>query len=140
LARRIEVTLSTVDLTVAQYRALGILAEGSSGASPLAERMAVRPPSITAVVDGLVARGLVDRRQGEDDRRRVALRLTKEGVRTLARADQAVDAYLEEIAKHLPPEDEQTALRSLALWGRAMTAARVAPREQPSLKPGNGHR
>ena len=140
LARRVEVVLATVDLTLPQYRTLGILAEGSSAASRLAERLAVRPPSITAVVDGLVARGLVDRRQEDVDRRRVSLRLTEEGVRTLARADQAVDSYLEGIAKHLPPRDEQTALNSLSLWGSAMTAARVAPREQSGLQDGSDPR
>lgn len=140
LARRVEVVLATVDLTLPQYRTLGILAEGSSAASGLAERLAVRPPSITAVVDGLVARGLVDRRQGDLDRRRVSLRLTEEGVRTLSRADEAVDSYLEGIAQHLAPQDERTALSSLSLWGTAMTTARVAPREQSGLQHGSDPR
>ena len=52
-----------VDLTLPQFRVLGILAEGSSAASGLADRLAVRRPSITALIDGLVARDLVDRRQ-----------------------------------------------------------------------------
>ncbi len=130
LARRVEVALGTVELTLPQYRALGILAEGSSAASGLAERLAVRRPSITAVVDGLVARGLVDRRQEDDDRRRVSVRLTEEGARTLAGADEAVDSYLEGIAQHLPPDEEQTALISLSLWARALAAARVAPGAQ----------
>src|SRR5580704_4538381 len=124
LSKRVEVALSTVDLTLPQYRVLGILAEGSAAASGLAERLAVRRPSITAIVDGLVARGLVDRRQEDSDRRRVAVRLTDEGVHILAEADRAVDAYLESIACHLPDKDEATALRSLELWGRAMAAHR----------------
>jgi DNA-binding MarR family transcriptional regulator len=78
-------------------------------------------------VDGLVARGLVDRRQEDSDRRRVAVRLTDEGVHILAEADRAVDAYLESIACHLPDKDEATALRSLELWGRAMAAHREGP-------------
>jgi long-chain acyl-CoA synthetase len=124
LAKRVEVTLVDVELTLPQYRVLGILAEGSSAASNLAERLAVRRPSITAVVDGLVARRLVERRQEDADRRRVALRLTKKGARILAEADRAVDASLESIAGHLPAKEEATALRSLELWGRAMAASR----------------
>jgi long-chain acyl-CoA synthetase len=128
LSKRVEVALSTVDLTIPQYRVLGILTEGSLAASNLAERLAVRRPSITAVVDGLVARGLVDRRQEDVDRRRVALRLTERGAQVLTDADRAVDGYLETIASHLPAEEEAAALRSLQLWGRAMTAARRRPR------------
>ena len=128
LSKRVEVALGTVDLTVPQFRVLGILAEGSSAASGLADRLAVRRPAITALVDGLVARGLVDRRQEDSDRRRVELRLTKDGERILAAADRAVDEYLESIAGHLPAKDEAMALRSLELWGRAMVAHREAPK------------
>ena len=128
LSKRVEVALGTVDLTLPQFRVLGILAEGSSAASGLADRLAVRRPSITAIVDGLVARGLVDRRQEDSDRRRVALRLTKDGERLLATADRAVDEYLVAIAGYLPSKDEAMALRSLELWGRAMTAHREGPK------------
>ncbi len=131
LAKRVEVALGEVELTLPQYRVLGILTEGSSAASALAERLAVRRPSITAVVDGLVARGLVDRRQEDADRRRVALRLTPKGARILAAADRAVDAYLESIAAHLPAKEEATALRSLELWGRALAASRQGPQPGP---------
>lgn len=129
LSKRVEVALGTVDLTLPQFRVLGILAEGSSAASGLADRLAVRRPSITALIDGLVARGLVDRRQQEDDRRKVALRLTKEGVRILNEADRAVDEYIASIAGHLPAKDEAMALRSLELWGRAMVASRQGPKK-----------
>jgi long-chain acyl-CoA synthetase len=121
LSKRVEVALAEMDLTLPQYRVLGILAEGSAAASGLADRLAVRPPSITAVIDGLVARGLVDRRQEDVDRRKIALRLTEEGARIVAEADRAVDEYLSSIAACLPPKDEATVLRSLELWGEALT-------------------
>ena len=117
-----------MDLTLPQYRVLGILAEGSAAASGLADRLAVRRPSITALVDGLVARGLVDRRQEDSDRRRVALRLTPEGARTVAEADRVVDEHLVSIAGHLPDKDEAMALRSLELWGRALSESRSSAR------------
>jgi long-chain acyl-CoA synthetase len=129
LSKRVEVALGTVDLTLPQFRVLGILAEGSSAASHLADRLAVRRPSITALVDGLVARGLVDRRQEEDDRRKVALRLTEAGERILDAADRAVDEYIASLAGYLPTKEEAMALRSLELWGRAMAASREAPKE-----------
>jgi long-chain acyl-CoA synthetase len=129
LSKRVEVALGTVDLTLPQFRVLGILAEGSSAASGLADRLAVRRPSITALIDGLVARGLVDRRQEEDDRRKVALRLTKDGERILEEADRAVDEYIASLAGFLPTKEEAMALRSLELWGRAMAASRAATKE-----------
>jgi long-chain acyl-CoA synthetase len=129
LSKRVEVALAQVELTLPQYRVLGILAEGTAAASGLADRLAVRRPSITALVDGLVARGLVDRRQEDADRRRVEVRLTPEGVSTLARADEAVDEYLIAIAGHLPDKEEAMALRSLELWARAMVESRQGPRQ-----------
>jgi long-chain acyl-CoA synthetase len=135
LAKRVEVALAQVELTLPQYRVLGILAEGTAAASGLADRLAVRRPSITALIDGLVARGLVDRRQEDADRRRVELRLTPEGTSTLARADVAVDEYLVAIAGHLPDKDEAMALRSLELWARAMAESRKGPRPADGAKP-----
>jgi long-chain acyl-CoA synthetase len=128
LSKRVEVALAQVELTLPQYRVLGILAEGTAAASGLADRLAVRRPSITALVDGLVARGLVDRRQEDADRRRVEVRLTPEGISTLARADEAVDEYLIAIAGHLSDKEEAMALRSLELWARAMVESRQGPR------------
>jgi long-chain acyl-CoA synthetase len=120
LSKRVEVALAEMDLTLPQYRVLGILAEGSAAASGLAGRLAVRPSSVTAIIDGLVARGLVDRKHEEGDRRRIALRLTDEGVRTVAEADLSVDAYLSSIASCLPADEERMVLHSLELWGRAL--------------------
>jgi long-chain acyl-CoA synthetase len=126
LSKTIEVALAEVDLTLPQYRVLAILADGSEAASGLAERLAVRPPSVTAVIDGLVTRGLVDRRQEDSDRRRVALRITEEGACVVTAADRAVDEQLCAIAGHLSVKDRGTALRSLELWGRALASTREA--------------
>jgi long-chain acyl-CoA synthetase len=122
LSKRIEVALTQVDLTLPQYRVLGVLAEGSNAATGLADRLAVRPPSVTALIDGLVARGLVERKHEEGgDRRRIALRLTPEGVRIVAEADHMLDAYIASIAATLPDKDEAAAIRSLELWGQALS-------------------
>jgi long-chain acyl-CoA synthetase len=129
LAKRVEFALAQVDLTLPQYRVLGILVEGSAAASGLAGRLAVRPSSVTAIIDGLVARGLVDRTHQEDDRRRIALRLTEEGERVLAEADLTVDAYMVSIAGHLPDADEVMVLRSLELWGQALATFHQARAE-----------
>ena len=62
LAKVVERSLHELDLSLAQYRLLGNLADGPSQASTLAERLIVSRPSVTALADGLVERGLVTAR------------------------------------------------------------------------------
>src|SRR5579875_2609967 len=87
LAKQVEIGLAEVDLSLPQYRVLGLLDESSAVSSDLADRLDVRPPTVTAVVDGLVTRGLVERRPVEGDRRRVAHALTDAGRRLLLAGD-----------------------------------------------------
>lgn len=101
LARQVELAVATVDLTLSQYRVLATLGEGCEAASRLAEKLAVSRPSITGVVDGLVARGLVRRDHLEGDRRRVDVGLTDAGRLLLAAADAAVEQRGERIEQLL---------------------------------------
>ncbi len=123
LAKQVELALAVVELSPPQYRLLGLLGDGDALPSALADRLAVRPPTVTAVVDGLVARGMVERHPGDGDRRRVSHVLTPEGRRVLADADAAVDTRLRDLTDCLgDPELTLRALDGLALWGRAMGA------------------
>jgi long-chain acyl-CoA synthetase len=126
LGRQVELGLATVDLSLSQYRILSLLAEGSAMSSSLAERLAVRPPSVTAVIDGLVARGLVARAHRQDDRRRVSLELTDSGIALLESADAAVNGRLEQIAAGLGARAADKAIASLGRWHDAMLIHRAA--------------
>jgi long-chain acyl-CoA synthetase len=127
MAKQVEIGLASVDLSVSQYRVLGLLDESPSFSSAMAERLAVRPPSITAIIDGLVARGLVERRAVESDRRRVDHSLTESGLAALTSADAAVAERLADIAGCLDePADTQRALDSLVTWRHALIAYRSA--------------
>jgi long-chain acyl-CoA synthetase len=128
LSRVMEVCLASQDLSLSQYRTLLFLAEGSAAASALADRLAVTRPSVTAVVDGLVSRGLVERKPETADRRRVTHVLTAEGRRVLAAADAAAHARLSEVAGHLDAEGAGEAFRGLSRWCEALDAARAAKR------------
>ena len=136
LARQVEVGLAQVDLSVPQYRILMFLDEGAAVASKLADHLAVSRPSVTAVVDGLVARGLVERRHDERDRRRVGHVLTTEGARLLEAADRAVDARLREISGYLADEGGAAeAFTGLDRWREALDgyrATKVAARDTGS--------
>ena len=121
LARQVEVALGEVDLSLPQYRVLMLLSEHPAVASMLADSLTVTRPSITAVVDGLVTRGLVERTACADDRRRVEHTLTAEGRRLLEAADDRVDARLAEVAAHLGDTDRSSAaVDGLCAWRAAL--------------------
>lgn len=129
LARQVELAAATADLSLAQYRLLILLSEGKEAASALADKLAVSRPSVTGVVDGLVARGLVERDHDVDDRRRVGHALTAEGRRVLAAADAEVERRLNEILSHRP-ESSAAAAAGLGPWEEALDAQRAARRAQ----------
>ena len=127
LARQLELALATVDLTLPQYRVLILLAEGNEAASALAEKLAVSRPSVTGVVDGLVARGLVQRITVPDDRRRVDHDLTDLGRKLISVAEAEVQRRLREIASHRP-DQAASAFAGLEPWREALDDYRAARR------------
>ena len=136
LGRHVEVALSRVDLTTAQYRALVQLDEGAEAPTSLATELAVTKPSITGVVEGLLRRGLVDRTASIEDRRRISVNLTDEGRRVLTLADQAVSARLDEVLAEV--DDPQAALAGLESWRVAMDARRLRRRADRGQAAGQG--
>lgn len=127
LARQVEVALGDVDLSLSQYRVLLHLDEvGSAAASALAGRLNVTRPSVTALVDGLAARGFVQRLPQPADRRRVELIVTPAGAKALIAADAAIAKRLDEIAGHLPSGQATAALEGLDAWADALDAMRRA--------------
>ncbi|TDC37557.1 MarR family transcriptional regulator [Micromonospora sp. 15K316] len=76
-----ERALADVDLPAHEYDTLHALAgrRGRAAPSELAEDLGVAPASITARVDSLVRRGLVERIPSSTDRRRVDVALTDAG-------------------------------------------------------------
>lgn len=125
LAKQVELALAGVDLSVSQYRLLVFLADGPSQASSLAERLIVSRPSVTALADGLVERGLVGREAAEGDRRQVMHVLTAEGQRVLDSGDAAIDERLARLAEHLTESSSKRAFKGLEEWGRALDTARA---------------
>lgn len=100
LARLLE--RATGDLTLAQYRILALVASGDERASLIAGRLALGKPTITAVVDGLVERGLLERHAVAGDRRAVRLALNETG-------HAALEAAECEMARRLAPVVDRVA-------------------------------
>jgi long-chain acyl-CoA synthetase len=129
LARHVEHALASLDLSLPQYRALSFLGDGSTASSALAGRLAVSPPSVTAVIDGLVARGLVERQADAADRRKLTLLLTPAGEKLLRSAETAVDARLGAVAEYLEdPSSAAAAIEALQQWNHALDAFREEKR------------
>ena len=126
LARQVTIPLGEVDLSLPQYRVLAFLEEGEAAPSDLAGRLSVSRPSITALMDGLITRGLVERRPDTDDGRRVHHHLTDDGRNVLQRADQAVGDRLVAIGTHVNAGDPSVLIASLARFGQAIRAAQAA--------------
>jgi DNA-binding MarR family transcriptional regulator len=126
LAKVLELAVAEADLSIPQYRMLILLADGSAAASELAGKLDVSPPSVTSLIDGLVARGLVERRPARDDRRRVDHLLTPKGLAVLGDADRAAAAELATVAGAAPSGRGRAALDALAVWEDAMNRYRDA--------------
>jgi long-chain acyl-CoA synthetase len=128
LARVLELVLADNALSLPQYRLLCYLSGGSSAASPAAKDLSTSRPSVTALVDGVVAKGLVERLPDPGDRRRITLMLTAHGVATLARADEEITERLGTLASFLSAADQEKAVTGLSLWRGALRAEGDAAR------------
>jgi long-chain acyl-CoA synthetase len=122
LARQVEHALAEEELSIPQFRLLAFLAHGDEAASRLADKLAVSRPSVTALVDGLVKRGYVERRACEDDRRRIDHVLTRAGRAALEKADRVAAGKLDELAERLPGDAMRDALVALAAAEPALDA------------------
>jgi DNA-binding MarR family transcriptional regulator len=102
------------DMTVPQFRTLAYLSsnEGAS-LTDLAEYIGLTLPSVSKMVDLLVARELVQRSTCVQDRRRVKLSLTGSGRVAWSIAYQAAKAYLVQKLVQLPDTDQEMVERAM---------------------------
>ncbi len=92
-----------LDLTLTQVKALSALApDAELTVKELAEQLGLSLPGASRAVDGLVERGLLDRREATTDRRMKRLTCTTDGRDALRRLDEARLAGLEQFTATLP--------------------------------------
>jgi DNA-binding MarR family transcriptional regulator len=95
-ARGLGDVLADDGCSVEQWRVLRALGDGGGHLmGELAARLVVPQPSLTRIVDQLGDRGLVYRRQGDRDRRRVAVYLSRQGRARLDRLEALVRSHEE---------------------------------------------
>lgn len=95
-ARGLGEVLAEDGSTVDQWRVLRALGDGGGHLmGELAARLVVPQPSLTRLVDQLSDQSLVYRRQGDQDRRRVEVYLSRQGRTRLGRLEALVRAHEE---------------------------------------------
>ena len=131
-SRRIERGLTGISL--AQLRILTLVANDPVRASVLADGAALSRPTLTGVLEGLVAKGWITRCAVDGDKRGVTLSITPEGRAALDGAVAASTAALAELIDELPAD--QRAATVAALAGLTSVAkARLARRVEGTLAP-----
>ncbi len=106
----------TPDLSVPQFRVLTFLnRHPGASLSEVAEHIGLTAPSMSKIIDGLVARHLITRQEAEQDRRRVHLALTELGKTLLDAAYQDTRARLSEMLAGLSSAQYGTILESMEI-------------------------
>ena len=108
------------DMTLPQFRVMVLVASSPERANRLAERAAVSRPSLTGLLDGLEARGWVQRVEVEGDRRGVSLEVTALGSAALKQAERAMTKELEEVLRAGSAADRARVIDGLDALGNAV--------------------
>jgi len=110
------------EMSVPQYRTLGFIYrnEGAS-LSELANHIGLTLSTMSTLVDGLVARGLIGRREDSEDRRRMTLTLTELGRSGLESARAATLVSLREMLLQYSASDLVSVTKSMRLLRECFT-------------------
>lgn len=128
-ARSVRAVLNDLEederITLAQLRALQAIAKiGKPGTlnTTLARQIGVAAPSMTAMVDGLVERRLVDRSIDPNNRRQVIILLTDSGKARLAALEGAITDRISTALAVLSPDQKELLLTALHDLERMLSA------------------
>ena len=107
-------------VTLTQFRTLVVLqSHGPSRLNRLAERLGVTASTALRMVDRLIAAGLVDRRENEQDRREVVIELTADGRSMVDRVTASRKAAIEKIVLAMPTTRRRELVRALFAFAQA---------------------
>ena len=108
--------------SIPQARVLHFLGQNPGASlSEVAEFVGLTMPSTSKLVQRLVSQGVVERRDGSDDRRRINLSLTEQGQTALARARLETREQLAHNLQHLSPRELATISDALKVLNRAFS-------------------
>lgn len=107
-------------MTVEQFHSLRLIRRGYRTASEIAQAKQISRPAVSQAVETLVQKGLISRRQSQDDRRYVQLELTEEGARTLDQIFGQTRRWMASRMDSLSQEDLQVLSNGMAVLGQAL--------------------
>lgn len=113
-------------LSLAHYRVLSAVAGGEERASNIAVALAVGPPAVSAAVESLGQRGLIERCEVAGDCRAASLQATAAGRRLLGEVETEMLSRLEDLCGRVP--DGARLVESLIWLGRAVDERRAEGR------------
>lgn len=120
-----------VGITMAQAKALHVLAAGPIHMSELVARLRVTPSTTSGLVEKLVDQGLAARADDPADRRQVIVSVTPAGLELMERFRELNSRQLRALLQTLPTPDLDVVERSLTIL-RDATARRHASAGRPS--------
>jgi len=110
-----------MDLTYNQYKTLLTIADrGECSLGDLGRELEIAMSSASQMVDRLVGQGLVHRRQDEENRRQVIIRLTPQGEELIAELRRGILERFEKILNRLSERDQEALVESFEAIARIM--------------------
>jgi DNA-binding MarR family transcriptional regulator len=119
------------DLTVPQFRALSFVSRNiGSSLLDVANHLGLTPPSTSRLVDGLIYRNMMTRKDHPDDRRRIKLTVTHVGQQILEASRQDALTYLATKLSNTNVDDRKAIVKAMNVLqpiftGDAKTARRL---------------
>lgn len=124
------------ELSVPQFRALVYICNyPDARLAAVAEHIGISPAAASRLVDHLVQRRLIDRRQDRSDRRAVALALTARGQAVFDEAYRDVHGLMAARLAVLSPTERAQVSRAMELLGRLVSVGPIQPPATPVLRP-----
>ncbi|MFC7405558.1 MarR family winged helix-turn-helix transcriptional regulator [Georgenia alba] len=125
LARQRYVPMLRSTLTMQQFKLMMLIrAHGGMTGNELAERLGVSLPTVSGIVDRLAERGLLERREDEEDRRVRRSVVSDAGERMMAEIDAAGEQYGRDVLEEVGVADLRALARGVAAV-KAVLEARV---------------
>ncbi|KFB09058.1 MarR family winged helix-turn-helix transcriptional regulator [Nitratireductor basaltis] len=93
---------------------LALYQENGQTPSQLAERLGVRPPTITKTINRLAAQGFLEKRASQEDARRAHVFLTENGEQAIRAIEKSVRKTEKQALKSLDKKEQKQLVKMLA--------------------------
>jgi DNA-binding MarR family transcriptional regulator len=121
-----------LELSLSQMKLLMILdRDGERTLKDLAEALVLSLPAASRAVDGLHKRGMVVRREDDEDRRHKRVAITQQGSEVIGRLNQARFAGIEAFIETLTTQEQEELARALAPLVAREEIAALRPQGNP---------